>query len=338
MKPTDFSYHLSNYLAKYLPGVMGLSPNTILSYRDTFAALVCFYESILLIKAEKICLSDFNANHVIRYLDWLENTRHNAVSTRNNRLAAIHAFAKYIERNLPERMYDMQEIVAIPLKKGSSIPPKYLSKDALQLLLSLPDRNASSGRRDGTLLSLLYDSGARAQELCDIIVSDIRVEQPSTVKLKGKGDKTRIVPLMPPMVSLLRQYLKERGLIHPDKGCLPLFINHCGDKLTRKGVSHILEKYYQKAKLLYPGVFAETISPHNLRHSKSMHLLQSGVNLIYIRDILGHSDIKTTEIYARIDSEMKRKALESVTVGVASESQPVWQKDKGLLDWLKSLG
>jgi site-specific recombinase XerD len=271
------------------------------------------------------------------YLDWLENTRRNAISTRNNRLAAIHAFAKYIERNLPERMYAMQEIVAIPLKKGGSVLPKYLSKDALQMLLSLPDRNSRSGRRDGTLLSLLYDSGARVQELCDIVVSDVRLEQPSTVKLKGKGAKTRIVPLMPPMVLLLRQYLKEHDLTDPDKGCLPLFINHCGHKLTRKGISYILEKYFRKAKMLHPELFAETVSPHNLRHSKSMHLFQSGVNLIYIRDILGHADVKTTEIYARIDSEMKRKALEAATVGVVSESQPVWQKDKGLLDWLKSL-
>ena len=118
MKPTDFSYHLSNYLSKYLPGVSGLSPNTILSYRDTFTAMIQFFEDSLGIKAEKITLETFSADHVAQYLDWLEQERGNTVSTRNNRLAAIHAFAKYVERRSPEKMHAMQEIVAIPIKRA----------------------------------------------------------------------------------------------------------------------------------------------------------------------------------------------------------------------------
>jgi site-specific recombinase XerD len=338
MKPTDFSYQLSNYLAKYLPGIRGLSPNTILSYRDTFSTLVCFYETVLKIKAEKINVSDFCVDNVVLYLDWLEAVRHNTIPTRNNRLAAIHAFAKYVERTMPEKMYPMQEITALPLKKTGTMPPKYLSVDAVKILLSGPGSNSESGRRDSTLLALLYDSGARVQELCDLAVSDIRLEPPGTIRLTGKGSKTRIVPLMPPMVTLLRCYMIERGLSDPFKGNSPLFANRRGEKLTRKGVSYILKKYHQKAKISHPELYTGTISPHCLRHSKSMHLLQAGVNLIYIRDILGHSDIKTTEIYARIDGEMKRKALEKATIGMASESPPVWQKDKGLLNWLKSLG
>jgi site-specific recombinase XerD len=338
MKPTDFSYHLSNYLAKYLPGVRGLSVNTILSYRDTFTTLIYFYETILKIKAEKIGIADFCAGNIILYLGWLQDARHNTVSTRNNRLAAIHAFAKYIERNMPERMYCMQEITALPLKKAGAASPNYLSTEALKILLSLPDSSSESGRRDCVLLALLYDSGARVQELCDIVVSDIRLDSPGTIRLTGKGTKTRIVPLMPPMITLLRQYIAERGLSDPLKGEAPLFTSRRGEKLTRKGVAYILKKYHHNAKLLYPELYSDTISPHWLRHSKSMHLLQSGVNLIYIRDILGHTDIKTTEIYARIDGEMKRKALEKAVIGSASESLPIWQKDKSLLAWLKNLG
>jgi len=338
MKPTDFSYHLTNYLTKYLPCVSGLSTNTILSYRDTFTIMIKFFEDSLGIKVDKITLETFNAEHVTKYLDWLETQRGNTVSTRNNRLAAIHAFAKYVERRSPEKMYMMQEIISIPIKKSKSNVPKYLPVDALQLLLSLPDKTTKTGRRDGVLLSLLYDSGARVQELCDIIVSDIRLEAPGTIRLTGKGTKTRIVPLMPSMIALLRQYLIEFGLSSPELGCRPLFVNHCGEKLTRKGISYILNKYFKAAQLANPSLYPETFSPHCVRHSKSMHLLQSGVNLIYIRDILGHVDLKTTEVYARIDTEMKRKALEMASSGIASEVLPIWQTDKNLLDWLKSLG
>jgi site-specific recombinase XerD len=309
-----------------------------LSYRDTFAALIKFYADSLGIKAERITLETFNANHVTQFLDWLEQERGNTVSTRNNRLAAIHAFAKYVERHSPEKMYTMQEVIAIPIKKSKTGSPKYLSVEALQLLLSLPDKATKTGRRNCVLMSLLYDSGARVQELCDVVVSDVRLDAPSSIRLTGKGSKTRIVPLMTPMSALLRQYLSECNLTNPALGRRPLFPNHCGDKLTRKGVSYILDKYFQVAKTMHPEFYPEAFSPHCLRHSKSMHLLQSGVNLIYIRDILGHADIKTTEIYARIDTEMKRKALESVSKGVASEILPVWQTDKGLLEWLKSLG
>ena len=338
MKPTDFSYHLSNYLSKYLARVSGLSSNTILSYRDTFTALINFYEASLGIKAEKLTLEKFNAEHVIKFLDWLEQERGNTVSTRNNRLAAIHAFAKYVERRSPEKMCAMQEILAVPIKKSKTGSPKYLSVEALQILLSLPNKMTKIGRRDCVLLSLLYDSGARVQELCDIVVSDVRLETPSSIRLTGKGSKTRIVPIMAPMSAILRQYLIEYGLANPVLGHRPLFPNHCGNKLTRKGVSYILDKYFHSAKAARPDFYPDALSPHCLRHSKSMHLLQSGVNLIYIRDILGHADIKTTEVYARIDTEMKRKALESVSKNAVPEALPMWHSNKGLLEWLKSLG
>ena len=224
------------------------------------------------------------------------------------------------------------------MKKIASKVPTYLTVEALAFLLSMPDTATRSGRRDSVLLSTLYDSGARAQELCDITVGDVRLKEPCTIRLTGKGSKTRIVPLMAPTASLLRRYITERGLDVPERSNAPLFPSRSGGKLTRKGVSYILAKYVDGAHVLRPGLLPKTVSPHCLRHSKSMHLLQSGVDLIYIRDILGHSDIKTTEVYARIDSEMKRKALEKAVTGVVSDDMPVWQKDSGLLSWLKSLG
>jgi len=338
MKPTDFAFHVSRYLAEYLPGIAGLSTNTILSYRDMFKLLMQFYDDTVGIKAEKVSLNDFNVENVTRFLLWLGSSRGNSTSTRNNRLAAIHAFSKYIERCEPCRMHSMQEIIALPMKKGASGIPKYLTVEALQFLLSLPDARIRSGRRDIVLLSLLYDSGARAQELCDIEICDIRLETPCTVRLTGKGSKTRIVPLMPPMAELLRKYFDEWGMNGHEHGRQPLFTNHNGNKFGRKGITYVLSKYLQIAKAAQPMLFPDSISPHCLRHSKSMHLLQAGVNLVYIRDILGHADIKTTEIYARIDNEMKRKALEKVNVGVASNSIPIWQKDSDLMEWLNRLG
>ena len=208
----------------------------------------------------------------------------------------------------------------------------------MQHLLNMPDQNTRGGRRDLVLLSLIYDSGARVQEIADVHVADVRLHQPATVKLTGKGKKTRIVPLMEPMAKLLEQYLKDNKLHLPQCKEYPLFHNNQGSKLTRSGIAYILKKYFYEAKELYPDCFPDTISPHVLRHSKAMHLLQSGVNLIYIRDLLGHVNIQTTETYAKADSNMKRKALEGAYVGVVSDEMPEWQNNPDLLEWLQNLG
>lgn len=338
MKGNIFSYRLSCYLTQYLPGIAGLSGNTIMSYRDMFVTLIGFYETKLGIKPEKIDICDFNAANIMRYLEWLEKERRNSTATRNVRLAAIHAFARYIERHVPESIHIMLGVLAIPYKKCNSNSPEFLNAEEIKILLAMPDAGTITGRRDRVLLSLLYDSGARVQELCDLTVSDIRLEEPGTVKLTGKGDKARIVPLMKPMVILLKQYIDEQGLQNSGCNFYPLFRNRSGTKFTRKGIAYILNKYVVIARNQHPDIFPENISPHCMRHSKSMHLIQSGVNLVYIRDILGHTDIKTTEVYARIDSEMKRKALEKATTGIILDKAPLWHENENLLSWLKKLG
>lgn len=338
MKPTDYSYHLTNYLGKYLPGILGLRTNTISSYRDMFTLMITFYETVIGIKPEKITLKDFTQNQMERFLEWLEQQRGNAISTRNVRLAAIHAYAKYLARVHPDVMHEMLKIQSIPFKKCHKKAPEYISIEAMTLLLSLPDVRTKNGRRDATLLSIMYDSGCRVQELCDLTVSDIRLQKPANVKVTGKSNKTRIIPIMDSMATLLKQYLKEFGLMVPEKSGFPLFLNRIGEKLTRKGVTYILQKYFIQAQETEPGLFPKKMSPHCFRHSKSMHLLQSGVDLIYIRDMLGHVDIKTTEIYARIDSEMKRKTLEKGMNITPTVKEPVWQTNKDLLAWLNSLG
>lgn len=214
----------------------------------------------------------------------------------------------------------------------------YLTVEQMKFLLSLPNLAVPGGRRDAVLLSLLYDTGARVQELCDVVAGDIKEGPVSTMRLTGKGQKSRIVPLMPPMGRLLEQYRQERKLTHPQASAYPLFQNRAGSKLSREGVAYIVTKYVQQAARVSPGTLPDTVSPHGFRHSKAMHLLQAGVNLVYIRDLLGHVDLKTTEMYARVDSEMKRKALERHSGGIVSETLPPWQANTELLTWLKGLG
>jgi integrase/recombinase XerD len=338
MKPTNFAYYLTNFLSRYLPGIAGLSQNTIMSYRDTFSLFLDFCSKNKKIKPEKVSLEHLSRKLVEEYLEWLEKTRKCIASTRNVRLAAFHSFCRYLQMEFPDFMHPAQLILSIPMKKNKKISVEYITLEAMKFLLEKPDNSTKTGRRDMVLLSLLYDSGARVQELADIKVRDIRTTYPAIVKLTGKGNKTRIVPLMKPMAELLKSYLEENLLLAPHTFDYPLFSNRSKRKLTRAGIEYIVKKYAANAIKETPELFPEKLSPHCFRHSKAIHLLQSGVNLIYIRDFLGHVDIQTTEIYARVDGEMKRKALEKNSYGIISDKIPVWQNDKDLMNWLKNLG
>ena len=213
----------------------------------------------------------------------------------------------------------------------------YLPLDAVKGLLDQPDRKTVRGRRDAVLLSLLYDTGARVQELIDLKIGDISLNDTVTVRLTGKGGKNRIVPVMKPTGELLKQYIESAGLNAPAYNANYLFTNRSSKPLTRAGVTDILKKHARSAQSGGVADISDEITPHWLRHSKAMHLLQAGVNLVYIRDLLGHADISTTEIYARADERMKRKALMEAYNSPTNEELPSWKKDKDLLDWLKSL-
>ena len=338
MKPTDFSYHLTGYLAKYLPGRMGVSSNTIKSYRDTFSLLLRFCSEVKKIPVEKVSIGTLEKNLIEEFLTWLETERRCSVATRNQRLAAIHAFFKYLQMEAPEQIYLCQQLLAIPIKRTKGRAIDYLTLDAIKAILDAPDTTNVNGRRDLVLLSLLYDTGARVQEIADLVVADVRLENPATVKVTGKGNRSRIVPLMTPTAKIVGQYLSENGLTRIAQGQYPLFQNRSHEKLTRAGIAYILKKYVEDARIVHPELIPEEISPHCFRHSKAMHLLQAGVNLVYIRDLLGHVSIKTTEVYARADSLMKRTALEKAYQNVSPSEMPIWQQNHDLLKWLKELG
>jgi len=337
MKPTDFAYYLTNFLSKHLPGIEGCSANTISAYRDAFKLLLIFAKDKEKIKEKKLNLSVIDKDFIVRFLQWIENERGCSVITRNQRLAAIHSFYLYLQGELPDKMYRFQQILSIPFKKQPAKTINFLSTEAVKTLLCQPDISKKSGRKHLMILSLMYATAARVQEIADLKVSDVMHNSCSLVKLTGKGGKSRFVPLEASVASMLCQYLTDFLLTDSSKMTKFLFTNHSQNKLTRQGITHILKRYSDMIRKKQPELMPETISPHCLRHSRAVHWLQAGVDLIYIRDLLGHVSIQTSEIYARIDGEMKRKALEKVSSYAFAGEIPSWQKNKSLMAWLKEL-
>jgi len=339
MKPTDFAYHLSEYLGKHLLGRAGLSANTIMSYRDTFTLLLRYCRDTAGIPPERISFVHITRELIEGFLDSLVKERGCSAKTVNQRLAAIHAFFRYLQTEAPEELLRCQQMLAIGfIKTTRESFVEHISLEAVQAIFAEPDTELLKGRRDLTILALMYDTGARVSEVVGICVRDVRIDNLATIKLLGKGSKARIVPLMNQTRDLLSLYLEEQGLNAMHMGARSLFFNQRGEKLTRAGIAYVLEKYVDAARVKNPSLFTTTVSPHVFRHSKAMHLLQNGVNLVYIRDLLGHADISTTEVYARADEQMKRRAMESAYDNPTPKDLPPWQKDANLMNWLKNLG
>lgn len=333
MKTNEFPRILSDFLLKELPIVRNQSGNTITSYRDTYIRLLGYFRDVVLINPEKIRICDLTAGRITEFLNWLEHECGNSISTRNQRLAAIHSLFRYMQLQAPEYLFQCQQVLAIPYKKAEKKQVGYLSEEETKALLALPNTSVQKGRRDQVLLTLLYDSGARVQELADLRVGDLRLDAPVQVKLTGKGRKTRSVPLMDKTAALLKQYLSEQRLDSPACYEQPLFFNSQGKKLTRQGIAYILKKYASECGI-------KEISPHKIRHTKAMHLTEADVNPIFIRDFLGHTDLKVTEVYSKTSIKMKKAALDKLKSGkdvIPEKSTEDWTDDKSLLAWLNSL-
>ena len=232
-------------------------------------------------------------------------------------------------------MAGCQEILAIPSKKKPRQVVNHLTAGQTRRLLAAPDRSTRRGRRDATLLATLYDTAARVSELAGLTVRDIRLQPPALAVLTGKGRKTRHVPLGRNTAALLAAYLAEHGLDQPGHDGQPLFASQHGTRLSRGGIAWIIGKYQPRAG--DPALAGADLSPHVIRHSKCHASLRGGVPLPYIRDILGHVELATTDIYARASTEAKRKALEAAYTDIVADGLPEWNHDAGLLSWLSSL-
>lgn len=338
MRENDFPRYLTRFLSQYLPGQKNVSPHTIASYRDTFKLFLTYCETCRGLSPERLTMIRLTKELVLGFLNWIETERHCSIHTRNHRLAVIHSFCRYCQKEFPENLYETQKILAIPNKKSEKPLVSYLTGDEMRIILAMPDSSTKDRFRDLVLLSVLYDTAARVDELIKLKVKDVRLMNPAVITLHGKGGKVRQVPIMTNTKSLLESYMNTSKICSGMAATESfLFVNQKRQKLSRWGISYIINKYVEQAKKDITFTVRFPVTPHIFRHSKAMHLLQSGVNLIYIRDFLGHSECSTTEIYARADSEMKRKAIENAYPDLVPDGLPKWEEDGDLMRWLNSL-
>jgi integrase/recombinase XerD len=332
--PNGLASALRDFFGDYLPKLRGLSPHTIASYRDSLVLLLRFVADGQKRSVSRLDFEDFGAPQVISFLTHLERQRHNGATTRNVRLSAIHAFFRYVAARHPDRLEHCQRIIAIPFKRAQQRTVEYLEYEEIQQVLSAVDRSASDGRRDYLLLAILFNTGARVQEILDLRACDLQLTKPYQVRLLGKGRKERLCPLWPQTARLLRDFCKERRLdLHSHD---PVFLNHRGDPLTRFGVRYLLRKYLDLAKDQVPGLANKRLHPHSMRHSTAVALLKAGVDLSTISQWLGHASPNTTNKYATLDLEMKRKALARIKP-LPGQRRVAWRKNRTILDWLEAL-
>ena len=329
----EFPQLLSDFFGGHLRARGGMSENTVLTYRDSFVRLLEYMRDVRGVSPDRVKMSDLDAGTVQSFLDWLEADLGASVSTRNNRLAAIRSFFRYVSTAEPAHLGRCAEVLSIAKKRQARPAPTYLTVEATRHLLSLPDQSDPRQLRALCVISLLYESGARVSELCAIMARELRLGPPSTLLLHGKGGKDRTVPVDPSVAATLKRYVTAYGVGQDD----PLFFNAKRQHLTREGVSHILRSWFGRAKALRPDLYPERLSPHCMRHSRAMHLLEAGVNLVYIRDLLGHSSVETTEVYAKASPEVKRQHIERAGAKILGETPDydAAARDE-LLAWLKS--
>lgn len=332
MSTHDLAPLVTGFFVRHLPIERNASPHTIAAYRDTFKLLLRFIVGSTA-KPATLQVEDLTPDRILQFLTALETTRRNTIRTRNARLAAIHSFFRYVLDLEPALAALCQRVLAIPFKKTSHPVLGYLTDKELGHLLAQVDRSTVTGERDYLFLALLYDTGARIQELLDLAPRDFRFTPPAFVRLRGKGQRERVSPVLPQTARLVTRFLSTSGRLFDE--ATPLLQNRHGHALTRHGARYLLMKYVKRARHSMPNLNRLRISPHTFRHTKAMHLLQSGVPLITIKDILGHADVKSTEVYVQIDLEMKRDALtQAGTPTSVSRKRPRLPKD--LLAWLEA--
>lgn len=338
MKTNSFIYFLSKYLNSHLPQDAGVSSNTIKVYSDTFKLLFLFAKEQYNLKPQKLQTGMIDKKFITEFLNWLTNKRKSSDATRNLRLSNIKAFFSYMQMEIPSISLQAQKIFQVPKKKTQQKVIEYITLEGIKLILSLPDTSTDIGKKHLVLLFFMFATGARVQEVIDVTIHDFKYNGGEFVKLTGKGNKARLVPLEKEVIQLLEGFIKaekdKRVFYNIDE---PIFLSRSHNKLTRQGISYIVKKYATQARKLNSELIPLKIHPHIFRHSRAMALLHAGVELIYIRDFLGHYSVVTTENYARVNNEATRKALLKVSPSENSIEIPMWEQDKDLLLFLKNL-
>jgi len=299
MKQSLFVRQLAAYFETHLPDVRNCSKNTIASYADAFTLLFQFMHETKGIPHERLDYRHFTPAVMEEFTLWMTKVRHYSGASIKQRLSALNSFMKYASRREMAALTAFTVVSGAEKPQTSSSPFPYFTLEEIRILLRLPDTNRKSEKRDLVLLSLFYDCAARAQEMCNLKVGDIRFGSTTKVKLLGKGNKVREVPITADVAKLLRYHIKENEL--DGKREDPLFSSQRAKKMTTACVRNLVAKYTERGKDSHPELFPETrYSPHSFRHSKAIHMVESGTQLIYIRNFLGHKTVQSTEVYARI--------------------------------------
>ncbi len=342
MKKTDkewVGYWLKRYLQEYMPTIRNLSRHTITSYRDAISQLLEYMVSRGK-SLDSLNIEDISESLVTDFLLHLETNRLCSIRTRNQRLSAIHSFAEYVAISDPQYIYWLRKLKAIPLKRdfpkevdGKIVPKiRYLEKNEMEALLSVPDKKRQQGSRDYALLMFLYNTGARASEIANLTINDLEIHYPGQVPrvtIHGKGNKTRVCPLWDNTACLLLPYI-DRPKTES------LFLNRYGEPITRFGIYEMVTRYAEKASWTMPSIKEKNVSPHTIRHSTASHLLEAGVDINTIRSWLGHVSVNTTNIYAEVNMRMKADALRTCEISNSKKDRS-WKEDKSLLAFLKSI-
>jgi len=306
--PMKLGPWVRRFLLEHLVSERNLSRGTQRSYRDTFALLIPFVTRRSRKRAEDLHVTHISGEAVKGFLTYVEQSRRCSISTRNQRLAAIHSLARFVGLRSPEHVTWCGEVCAVPFKRCTQTPVIYLEKAEIDALLAIPDLRTAQGRRDHLLLLFLYNTGARADEAAQVSVRDLNLalvpsRDLSFVRICGKGNKVRHCPLWPQTVRELLPAIEGRGAAEH------VFLNRYKAPVTRFGVYHLVKRYAARARKRLPSMERKNISPHTIRHTSATHLLRSGVDINTVRDWLGHVSVDTTNIYARVDLETKAKAI-----------------------------
>jgi integrase/recombinase XerD len=326
---------VKRFLLEHLVGERNLARNTQRSYRDSLALLIPFIAGIVGNQVDQLTVEHVTPERVQLFLQDVEQTRGCSITTRNQRLAVIHALARFIGQHSPEHIEWCGQIRAIPFKRAAKPQLTYLEKSEMDALLAAPDRTTAQGRRDYALLLFLYNTGARADEAAQLKIGDLDIANVpqrdlSSAQIRGKGNKLRRCPLWSHTVDSLAVFTNGRV---PSEH---VFLNRCKRPITRFGIHTMVERHVERISAQMPSLASKQVSPHSIRHTTATHLLRAGVDINTIRAWLGHVSIDTTTIYAETDLEMKAKALARCEITETLGKKP-WREDPGLMAFLRSL-
>lgn len=300
-EPSKFLQLLDGYVTSYMPCSVGASPHTVTSYKYAFRLLIEFMYSGKGIQADKITFEQLDYNTLMEFLDWIEKDRGCSTSTKNQRLSAIVSFSEYAQnRDFGAASVFRNSVIRIPMKKARKKQRAVFSVQEVSTMLRLPNDRQEIGRRDKVLLSLMYASGARAQEICDLTVGNVQFNpKGATLNINGKGGKARRIGISGICARILQQYINHRRIeSKPDRH---VFSSQTHEQMTVSCIEGIFKKYVNQAKKENPSLFREdSYPPHSMRHATASHMLEAGVPIMVIKNFLGHASLQSTQIYAEL--------------------------------------